>query len=434
MFIWDIAVVCVMLGIIVYLYTSRRNGKSIPLPPGPRKLPLVGNIFDIPSIAPWKTYAKWSKLYKSDVLHLQAAGSSLIILNSYEAAKELLEKRSAIYSSRPHSVMLTELSGCGFQFSLMPYTDEWRARRTLFQRHLHPTNTEIYQPRTRAYVQSMLKKDSMTMSIALGMTYGIQIRPLDDPYVANAQRANKAVTKSLGAGSRFVDVVPVLKYVPEWMPGAGFQRDARVCKGDVGELKKIYDDCVRLIGLFTKDTTASTIEMFILAMLCYPEIQQRAQHELDSLLDGSRSPEFGDRNDLPYFNAVVKETLRWEPIVPTGVVHLSTEEDMYNGMLIPKNSIVVPNAWAMLHNEEDYPEPWKFNLERWIDKERGIPDSESILFGFGRSCLSDSAFSIKKARDAAGKEIEPPMKFDSDALVHPKPFICAFEVRCRLDL
>jgi hypothetical protein len=79
-----------------------RTGKRrLPYPPGPRRLPVVGNLFSMPSREEWVTYMKWSKECGSDVIHADIMGSHIIILNSMKSANELLEKRSSNYSDRP---------------------------------------------------------------------------------------------------------------------------------------------------------------------------------------------------------------------------------------------------------------------------------------------------------------------------------------------
>lgn len=91
------------------------------------------------------------------------------------------------------------------------------------------------------------------------------------------------------------------------------------------------------------DTTASVVTFFALFMLQYPDVQARAQAELDTLLAGARLPRARDINALPYVRALVSEVLRFGPIVPQGAPRLVREDDMHNGFFIPKGTIVMPN-------------------------------------------------------------------------------------------
>jgi cytochrome P450 len=103
----------------------------------------------------------------------------------------------------------------------------------------------------------------------------------------------------------------------------------------------------------TRPQTVSTLTTFVLAMCLYPEVQKRAQAEIDSLLGSSarldRLPAFTDKEDLPYINALVKEVLRWIPVLPFAVPHRSMEDDIYEGHFIPKDSTVIGNAWYDAH-------------------------------------------------------------------------------------
>ena len=67
--------------------------------------------------------------------------------------------------------------------------------------------------------------------------------------------------------------------------------------------------------------------MFIFAMLHAPEVQERAQQELDGVTGGHRLPEFTDRTSLPYIDAIVKEVLRWQSVVPLGLPHVARVDD-----------------------------------------------------------------------------------------------------------
>lgn len=83
-------------------------------------------------------------------------------------------------------------------------------------------------------------------------------------------------------------------------------------------------------------------------MLKYPEVQAKAQAELDAVLGKNQLPSYADEDSLPYITAVAKEVLRWQPALPLGVPHFLTEDDVYNGYTIPSGSIVLANSWCSI--------------------------------------------------------------------------------------
>ena len=84
---------------------------------------------------------------------------------------------------------------------------------------------------------------------------------------------------------------------------------------------------------------------FFLAMVNNPDIQRKAQKELDEVVGVDRLPDFQDRESLPYVNAVVKEVSRWHSVLPFGIAHRAIEDDEYNGYFIPEGALVMPNVW-----------------------------------------------------------------------------------------
>lgn len=131
---------------------------------------------------------------------------------------------------------------------------------------------------------------------------------------------------------------------------------------------------------------------FILQMVLNPDIQHRAQADLDAVLGppdspSFRLPTFKDRPNLPYIEALTKECLRWHPSAPSGVPHASIAEDEYRGWRIPKGSIILPNAWGMLRDDKIYSDPYTFKPERFLAvKGRPAEPDPSIsgVFGFGK--------------------------------------------------
>ena len=80
-------------------------------------------------------------------------------------------------------------------------------------------------------------------------------------------------------------------------------------------------------------------------MALHPEIQKKAQAEIDTVVGNDRLPSLSDRGSLPYTEAIVCELLRWNPVTPLGVPHRVSDDNAYKGYLIPKHSVVIPNAW-----------------------------------------------------------------------------------------
>lgn len=84
---------------------------------------------------------------------------------------------------------------------------------------------------------------------------------------------------------------------------------------------------------------------FFLAMTRNIDIMRMAQRQLDNVLGGERLPEHSDIDDLPYIEAIVKETFRWAPPLPIGATHRLMEDDVYRGMFIPGGATIVENIW-----------------------------------------------------------------------------------------
>lgn len=92
--------------------------------------------------------------------------------------------------------------------------------------------------------------------------------------------------------------------------------------------------------------SVSTMSNFFLAMVKYPDVQDKAQAELDTTLEHGRLPTFEDRDSLPYLSALVKELLRWAPAAPLAIAHTSNKDDMYRGYTFPSGTILMPNTWS----------------------------------------------------------------------------------------
>jgi cytochrome P450 len=175
------------------------------------------------------------------------------------------------------------------------------------------------------------------------------------------------------------------------------------------------------------DTSSSTLITFVLACCAFPEALIPAWEELDRVVGPHRSPHFDDESNLPYVKAFVKEVLRWRSVaVIGGQPHAPTQDDYYNGFLIPKGTWIQGNVWAIHHNEREFPDPDVFNPKRFLADDpshRPFPgDRGYMTFGWGRRVCSGQVlaeqgtwitvarllwgFRIQKARRVDGSTIE----------------------------
>ncbi|KAF9457689.1 cytochrome P450 [Collybia nuda] len=486
--------------LILYLYVKRSGKRSLPLPPGPKKLPLIGNLLDMPTSFEWKTYHKWCKELNTDIIHLDVAGTSIVVLDTSEAATELLEKRSSIYSGRARMPMINELMGWSFNFGFMAYGDHWRFHRRLMHQAFHPAAAKRFRPHeikaTHGLLRRMLEEPHnlignlrhMAGETIMSIAYGIDVKPKDDPYIATAEQGVHPLVAAAVPGAFLVDVIPALKYVPEWIPFAGFQRKAKewkklalrminvpfeaakknIANGDttpsftayslenMDETKDMaYQEYVIKSTAGTmyaagSDTTVSAIASCVLGLLSHPDVLKKAQQEIDSVVRPGQLPDFEDEASLPYITAIVKETLRWRDVVPIAVPHYLHVEDEYKGYRIPAGSIIIPNAWAMLHDENLYPEPLEFNPDRFMKDGKlnpAVRDPAHATWGFGRRICPGRymAFSsvwiavasiiatldIAKAVDENGNVIEPTHEYLSALVCMPLPFKCVIKPRSK---
>ncbi|KAJ3774227.1 cytochrome P450 [Lentinula raphanica] len=227
----------------IWYARNRGSKRTLPLPPGPKKLPLLGNNLDMPSSYQWNTFSRWAEQFNSDILHLRVAGEDYIILNSHQAVIDLLEKRSVIYSGRPHAAMLQDLIGWDRDLLVLPYGEDLKAHRKLFQQEFHPNNNVLHQPHEKkalvVFLNNLLDTPEdwlahirlMTGTIIFAIAYGIHVEHKDDPNIAAAERMMAVLSAAGMPGTFLVDVFPILKYVPYWFPGASFKRKAREWNG-----------------------------------------------------------------------------------------------------------------------------------------------------------------------------------------------------------
>ncbi|KAI0330485.1 cytochrome P450 [Cubamyces sp. BRFM 1775] len=280
------------------------------------------------------------------------------------------------------------------------------------------------------------------------ITYGIDIDDEEEKWVSVVDEAFVGLRLVTVSAQFLLEHFPFVRHIPAWFPGAGFQRTlararapsdymldvpftiakktARIpqfltcinasidrdglldsLQATDSETTAVVADMMRRSGASGleaedeqiarrvtasaveggSDTTFSTIQGILLALSLHPEIQRKAQAELDTVVGHHRLPDFEDHDALVYVNAIVKEGLRWHNVIPLGVGHCTTEDEELGGYFIPAGTVIVPNVWAVMHDPQHYSDPDQFNPDRFIRDGKLDPDvldPTSFVFGFGR--------------------------------------------------
>ncbi|EJF57201.1 cytochrome P450 [Dichomitus squalens LYAD-421 SS1] len=421
---------------IRYLASWKTPSRGLSPPPGPRPFPIIGNLLDWPKANQWATFRDLGIKY-GDVLYLKLLNQDTVVLGSPKAITEFLNKKSANTSDRPSSAV-SHLTGLDINFSGMPYGQQWRRHKRTFWQHFHPGALPAYQQTqchaAHRFLRRLLEKPSkLREHIRFAFTtaivkvlFDIDVSDENDEMMDIVEAALAWTGEVFTPGKYLVEVLPILKYVPPWIPGATLQRLSVYYRYTIARLKDVpYGrargegaDCVvgKLIRkmISERDGSAtteeeniiknvaavslegalrlyhmfSTVQTVFVAMSRYPEVLKKAQAELDAVLGPNRLPEFSDTSSLVYVNAVIKEALRWQVVVPFSLPHMTTEDDVFRGYFIPAGTVIMPNVSACMHDPNIYEDPYEFRPERFIHNGRldfsSAPDPASFVFGFGR--------------------------------------------------
>ncbi|KAJ5937278.1 hypothetical protein N7454_004933 [Penicillium verhagenii] len=466
------------------------------MPPGPFPLPLIGNTHLLPDNKPWIYFENLAKEYKSPMITFWTGRRPTIWICDAWAASEILDKRAAIYASRPRMVVFSELGAGQSNMVNMYYGDRWRLHRKLTHMGVGLQQVRNYRGfqndeskvvaldlvrEPKEYVKHFERYATSVVSI---IGFGRRVATFTDPIITEVIALMQHAAELNVPGKTFpmlMESFPFLARFPNWMApwkhglgqGQGRGRpffyalaEEAATSEDTGYCyaKKVFEEAPKhnlsrmeissLAGnLFGAgaDTSSSTLVTFILACCAFPEALEKARKELDQVVGPWRSPTFQDESDLPYVKAVMTEVLRWRSVaIIGGQPHAPIQDDYYKGWLIPRDTWVQGNIWAIHHHEREFPDPDRFNPDRWLKdspESRPFPSEKGYMtFGWGRRVCSGQGlaeqgtfitiarllwgFNIEKALDKDGNEINVDIfDFTNGLNMRPNPFECRITPR-----
>ncbi|KAJ2932202.1 hypothetical protein H1R20_g4910, partial [Candolleomyces eurysporus] len=298
-----------------------------------------------------------------DIIYLSVFGRGILVLGSQRRATDLLAKRGVKYSDRP-AFPVADLMRFNWAMSIMPYGHEWRQQRQVFDEYFGHNVIQQYYPimyEERLNLLRQLKAEPNQFMEHLLQTFGVTIMRIaygfedaqkNQSLIHDVERLILAFTDASAPGKYLVSSFPILKHIPSWFPGAGFKRyfqalakeldttvwspfeDAKqntklgkrsshpsVAAGLIdalpeegqpnrAELEELARNVCAISYFGGYETTSVSATCFFLVLANHPEVQTKAQEEIDTVIGTDRLPLLTDREALPYVHAIVKEAFR----------------------------------------------------------------------------------------------------------------------------
>lgn len=456
------------------------------LPPGPPTSPFLGNLLQFPRTRLHLKLTEWAREY-GDIISVQVLHMTIVVINSPTMVKELIDKRGAATCNRPASIIADMVIPNNLNIGSGQYAGEtWRVMRKAAVHMLRPESVDSFKPYQRAEAAQLLWEmthqpenfyediNRYITSFFMGMIYGHREPQSTSKIVKDFAKMERDFLNCMDVGKAPpVDLFPILKVVPAYF--AKWKRDAhdlknrqeeifgyllnivkrRMSRGDnnntfMEEVIKnqrdwdLTDEMVLHLGgtlLEGSDTSSAILQGIVLVLAAHPEVQAKAQQELDSVVGSDRIPDWSDLESLTWVKAIVEEFMRFRPVGPLALPHACAEDVPFENYVIPKGTTIFTNLWALFHNPEYYEEPEKYNPERFIKHPHGVrldivddpARRENLVFGGGRRVCPGIytgkagleinvanflwAFTFKPPLTASGKEAEMDLNAFSESFI-----------------
>ncbi|XP_077147781.1 cytochrome P450 2K1-like isoform X2 [Ranitomeya variabilis] len=435
----------VLVAIFVGLYLIKifkgSNGNGYKnFPPGPKPLPIIGNMHILNLKRPYTTFLELSKKY-GPVFSVRIGSQKIVILCGYETVKDALVNYAEEFSERPYIPIFQDLTrGYGVLFS---HGENWKVMRRFTISTLRDLGMG------RKTVENQINEECDFL-IKKFKSYGG--KPFVNTKMMNAAVANIIVSILLGhrfdyddpvflrlmgfinenvrlAGTPMVMLYNTFPSLIRWLPGGHRKIHQNAVEAqkfitetftkhkeqlDINDQRTLIDTflvkqqeeksefspyfhndnlVILVSNLFAAgmETTSSTLQWAFLLMMKYPEIQKNVQNEIEKVI-GSSEPQSEHRKLMPYTDAVIHEVQRFANIIPTNLPHATTQDVTFKGYFIPKGTYVMPLLTSVLRDEAHFEKPNEFHPGHFLDSKGNFVRNEAFLpFSAGkRSCAGEN--------------------------------------------
>ncbi|XP_073713848.1 cytochrome P450 2K1-like [Misgurnus anguillicaudatus] len=430
----------VALLLLLVIYFCFRSPEDDQEPPGPKPLPLVGNLHILDLKQLHLSLLNLSKKYGS-VFKIHLGPKKIVVLAGYKTVKQALVNQADEFGERDITPIFQDISkghGIAFtngdrwktmrRFALSTLRDFGMGKKLSEEKIIQETRylREVFETFQGNPFDTNQPVNYAVSNIISAIVCGNRFEYDDPKFNEMVDRANQIIHMSGSAAIQIYNMFPVLrpllktwrllmesldKYYAEMQVLVDRLRETfnpLDCRGLVdafliqkqsleksGENDSQFNDLNLLMtvsNLFAAgtDTTGTTLRWGLLLMAKYPQIQDRVHEEIDRVLDG-REPVTEDRKNLPYTDAVIHEIQRLVNLVPLNLPHQTSCDVNFNGYLIKKGTCVLPLLTSVLRDESEWETPDTFNPEHFLNENGQLIKRDAFMpFSAGRRiCLGE---------------------------------------------
>ncbi|XP_077147772.1 cytochrome P450 2B11-like [Ranitomeya variabilis] len=439
----DLVTVLLAIVVILFLAVSFKNQKQENyknFPPGPKPLPILGNVLMMDMSKPYKTFMELSKTY-GPVFSVQIGMTKIVVLCGYEAVKDALVNHADVFSDRPRAHVFTKLlnnNGVVFsngenwkvmrRFTLSTLRDYGMGKKTIEDKIIE--EAECLVQKLKSYdgkpFDNLTSINAAVANIIVAILLSHRFE-YEDPTILKLIDLINGNFRLLGSPwirlynsfptlmgllpgphrTMFGNMVELQKFITATFTkqkkelDVNDQRnliDAFLAKQQEGKPESTeYFHNKNLTALVDNlfaagmETSSTTLRWGLLLMIKYPEIQKKVHSEIERVI-GSAQPQMEHRKEMPYTDAVVHEIQRFGDIAPNSVPHATSEDVTFRGYFFPKGTVVFPLLHSILRDKVYFEKPDEFYPEHFLDSNGNFKKTEAFVpFSIGkRSCAGET--------------------------------------------
>lgn len=435
-----------------YLYQKLR----FKLPPGPRPLPIVGNLYDVKPVR-FRCFSEWSQHY-GPIISVWFGSTLNVVVSNSELAKEVLKENDQQLADRHRSRSAAKFSRDGQDLIWADYGPHYvKVRKVCTLELFSPRRLEALRPIREDEVTAMVESiyrdcnpdnvgKSLLVKKYLGtvafnnitrLAFGKRFVNSEGVIDEQGKEFKEIVGNGLklGASLAMAEHIPWLRWLFPLDEAAFAKHGARrdrltrlimeehtLARQESGGAKQHFVDALltlkdkydlsedTIIGLLWDmitagmDTTAISVEWGMAELIKNPRVQQKAQEELDRVIGYDRVMTEADFSNLPFLQCVAKEALRLHPPTPLMLPHRANANVKIGGYDIPKGSNVHVNVWAVARDPAVWKNPTEFRPERFLEEDVDMKghDYRLLPFGAGRRVCPGAQLGINLVTSMLG--------------------------------